>query len=132
MSPIPSRRWIPRLTRVLFAAGVAVASVIGLSAPALADSGDDGEVLAPTLPLAAAVLIYLGLPLLIVGTIWVLASLPTTISSPRYRPGLSWWAAPVWFNGPDSQTAISPSQTAQAIVGTVEGGSDLGGAHARW
>ena len=69
-------------------------------------------------------LIFVGIPAGIFALIVVLVSAPASARGPRYRPGLGWWAAPVWFNGPDD------ADTRRALRdGPTTGG---GGASARW
>lgn len=94
------------------------------SSPAFAashpDAGDD-----PGSGLAVwqTLLIFAGIPAAIFALIVVLVSAPSAARGPRYRPGLGWWAAPIWFNGPDdADTAV---RTATATTGG-------GGASARW
>lgn len=84
---------------------------------------DDGQESGPGLTVLQTVLIFVGIPLALFVLIALLVSAPSMARGPRYRPGLGWWAAPVWFNGPeDADTAV---RTATA---TTEGG----GASARW
>ena len=73
---------------------------LGVTSPVWAHGLDDGEVHASPLSLGEALLIYVGIPLAIIGLIWFLALVPSMIHAPRYRPGLSWWAKPAWFGGP--------------------------------
>jgi hypothetical protein len=81
----------------------------------------------------ATVLIFVGIPLVVLGAVALAVSLPSLVSGPRYRPGLSWWAEPVWFGGPDdpavAQVATDPAALADVV--TVPGESG-GGASARW
>jgi len=65
------------------------------------------------------VLIPLGLFLLIA----LLVYAPSMTRGSRYRPGLTWWAEPVWFGGPaDAEAALAVADP------TREGG----GTSARW
>ncbi len=116
-SPKVRRRKTAVITSVVLGGWLA----LGPAGAALADSGDDGEVLAAPLPLGQAALIYGGIPLAIIGLIWLFASIPSMVSAPRYRPGLSWWANPVWFGGP---TGDSPLES--------EPNHEGGGTSARW
>ena len=84
---------------------------------------DDGEVPAEGISDLAALLVYVGIPALLFLVIAVLVLAPSMARGPRYRPGLGWWAAPVWFNGPDDADSAVRHATA-----TTEGG----GASARW
>ena len=84
---------------------------------------DDGEVPAEGISDLAALLVYVGIPALLFLVIALLVLAPSLARGPRYRPGLGWWAAPVWFNGPDDADSAVRHATA-----TLEGG----GSSARW
>ena len=84
----------------VFGGAFGVVLALGVTAPVWAHGLDDGEVHASPLALGRAALIYVGIPLAIIALIWLLASIPYMVHTPRYRPGLSWWAKPVWFEGP--------------------------------
>jgi hypothetical protein len=79
------------------------------------------------------VCIFVGVPLLVFGGIALAVSLPSIIGGPRYRPGLSWWAEPVWFGGPNvasvAQSATDPEKLGEFVTVPFETG---GGASARW
>jgi hypothetical protein len=81
----------------------------------------------------ATVLIFVGIPLLVFGGVILAVSLPSIVGGPRYRPGLSWWAEPVWFGGPNipavAQAATNPTALAELVTVPFETG---GGASARW
>jgi hypothetical protein len=95
-----------------------------LSAPAFAASHPDaGSDPGGGLSVLQTVLIFVGIPAGVFALIVVLVSVSSSARGPRYRPGLGWWAAPVWFNGPED--ADSAVRTA-----TPTGGG--GGASARW
>jgi len=68
-----------------------------------------------------AFLLFVGLPLLVYGVVALFVYAPSLSRGPKYRPGLSWWAEPVWISGGDSAAVAS----AEPIV---EGG----GCSARW
>ncbi len=125
--PQLSSRWrvARRVAALLLAPVAALALVAG---PAFADSGDDGEVLGDTLSLGRAFLIYVGIPLAIIGLIWLLASIPSMLGAPRYRPGVSWWAAPAWFNGPE----VDPASAGTTASASAADPTHLGGTSARW
>lgn len=84
---------------------------------------DDGQ--EPGEPLSAlqTLAIFVGIPALLFVIIVLLVSAPSMARGPRYRPGLGWWAAPVWFNGPEDADAAVRGAT------PTTGG---GGASARW
>jgi hypothetical protein len=85
---------------------------------------DDGEDPGPGLSVLQTIGIFVGIPLLIFMTIVVLVLAPSAARGPRYRPGLGWWAAPVWFNGPDDAE--------RAVRESADSPSKGGGASARW
>ncbi len=84
---------------------------------------DDGEVPAEGISNVAALLVYVGAPALLFLVIALLVMAPSMARGPRYRPGLGWWAAPVWFNGPED---------ADAAVRRATPTTDGGGTSARW
>ena len=95
-----------------------------LSALQAAQQLDDGEVSAEGgLTALQTLLIYVGAPALLFLVIALLVMAPSMARGPRYRPGLGWWAAPVWFNGPDD---------ADAAVRHATPTTDGGGTSARW
>jgi hypothetical protein len=83
------------------------------------DGGDSG----PGLSVLQTLLIFVGIPGAIFAAVVVLVTATSTSRGPRYRPGLGWWAAPVWFNGPED---------ADAAVRTATATTGGGGASARW
>jgi len=100
----------------------ATAALVLLPSPARADV-DDGSVPGDGLSVIETLFWFVGLPLAMFVGIALLVSAPSMARGPRYRPGLGWWAAPVWFNGPES-----PDSAVRSAVPTVGGG----GASARW
>ena len=84
----------------------------------------EGEDPGPGLSVLQTIGIFVGIPVLIFMTIVVLVLAPSAARGPRYRPGLGWWAAPVWFNGPDDAE--------RAVRESAETPSRGGGASARW
>jgi hypothetical protein len=94
------------------------------AATVLAVARDDGDDPGPGLSVIQTLGIYVGIPVLLFVVIAVLVAAPAAARGPRYRPGLGWWAAPVWFNGPDdAERAVR-----DAAGSTGQGG----GASARW
>lgn len=51
------------------------------------------------------VLVFVGIPALILAVLALLVFAPSIADGPRYRPGLSWWAPPVWIGGPSTDNA---------------------------
>jgi hypothetical protein len=92
---------------------------------------EDGDGPGRGLDLGVTLLIYLGIPALVIGTVWLLVSAPSLAHGPRYRPALSWWAAPRWFNAPSWFATPREDESLAAIVPT---GATLkgGGTSARW
>ena len=112
-----------RTASVAAAATVVLLTSLAVSAPAYAANMDDGQQTGGGLSVLQTLLIFIGIPAALFVVIVVLVSAPSMARGPRYRPGLGWWAAPVWFNGPDdADTAV---RTATATAGG-------GGASARW
>ena len=103
---------------------VTTALVLLSSTPAFAATHpDDGGESGAGLGVIETLLIFVGIPAALFVAIVVLVSAPSMARGPRYRPGLGWWAAPVWFNGPDDADGAVRRATA------TTGG---GGASARW
>ncbi|HYN76042.1 MAG TPA: hypothetical protein VEV13_07560 [Candidatus Limnocylindria bacterium] len=123
---------VMRRAAAVAVAGSGVVLSSALLSPALADSGDDGEVLAEPISLATATLTFVVLPLAIIGLIWFLASVPSMVRSPRYRPGVSWWASPVWFNGPVEAPHETRSGADSERPAAIAVAPDGGGTSARW
>lgn len=90
----------------------------------LAGARDDGDDPGPGLSVIQTLGIFIGIPLLLFVVIAVLVAAPSAARGPRYRPGLGWWAAPVWFNGPDDAERAVRESAGSASLG--------GGASARW
>jgi hypothetical protein len=107
---------------------VAAAVVIGstlTAAPAFAANRDDGDDPGAGLSTLEALWWFVGLPLVLFAVVALLVYAPSIARGPRQRPGSSWSAGPVWFNGPtdgDVDAAIA------AATPTAEGG----GTSARW
>ena len=116
-----------RTASVAAAATVVLLTTLAASAPAYAATyaanTDDGQQTGSGLSVLQTLLIFVGIPAALFVAIVVLVSAPSMARGPRYRPGLGWWAAPVWFNGPDDADGAVRRATA------TTGG---GGASARW
>lgn len=104
-------------------ATVALVAVPSAAAASAAEKIDDGSATGAGLSVIETLFWFVGLPSALFVGIALLAAAPSMVRGPRYRPGLGWWSAPVWFNGPESpDTAL---RTAEATPGG-------GGASARW
>jgi hypothetical protein len=88
-----------------------------------------------------SLLVFVGIPVLVVAVLALLVFASSIANGPRYRPGLSWWAPPVWINGPTAtkpdpanlpelpELTSAPGATATAATGVAR---TLGGASASW
>jgi hypothetical protein len=83
-------------------------------------------------------LVFVGIPALVIAVVALLVFAPSIANGPRYRPGLSWWAPPVWINGPTvtkpdpanlPELPAAPGATASAGAGVAR---STGGASASW
>ena len=73
---------------------------------------------AEPMSLLNVLLLFVGVPLLITALIVVLVYAPSAARGPRYRPGLSWWAEPEWFDGPpEGLRALDTSRQPVAEIG---------------
>lgn len=89
-----------------------------------------------------ALLLFVGVPAGLFVLIALLVMAPSVAKGPRYRPGLSWWAIPEWFNGPpalDSEErpalergAAPGGATAVSQLQLSDASLSEGGASARW
>jgi len=70
-----------------------------------------------------SVIVFAGIPLAVYALVSLLVYAPSWVRSPKYRPGLTWFAEPVWFNG--------PADPHGALVTAVPV-PDAGGTSARW
>jgi hypothetical protein len=86
---------------------------------------------------AQTLLVFVGIPLLVIAVVSLLVYAPAIAKGPRYRPGLSWWAPPVWIGGPSEELeqseqtgapALPPGKTAPATAVA----RTTGGASASW
>lgn len=67
--------------------------------------------------------VFVGIPVLIYGTIFVLTMVPGRHKRPRYRPGQSWEYPPQWWAG-DQPIVASAAAESRSVQG--------GGAHGSW
>ena len=65
--------------------------------------------------------VFVAIPLTFFALVMLLVYIPSWIRGPKYRPGLSWWAEPVWIGGGDPATAATAEPVAEG-----------GGCSARW
>jgi hypothetical protein len=100
--------------RVARAAGIALlAAPLTLATALPAAAQNEGEVPDP-LPLLPSLLIFGGIPLLIILTIGLLVFGPGALRKPRYRPTEGWDHDPVWYGGPeDAESAVQQAEPKQ-------------------
>jgi hypothetical protein len=112
-------------TVVASCCGALLLVVLSPGSPALASTRDDGELPGEGLTALGTLLIFVVAPIAIFALITLLVVAPSLARGPRYRPGLGWWAAPVWFNGPDNADQAVWSAEPTSI-------REGGGSSARW
>jgi hypothetical protein len=66
-------------------------------------------------------LVFVGIPVLVVAVLALLVFAPSIAKGPRYRPGLSWWAPPVWIGGP-TVTKPDPASLPELPAGSTPTG----------
>jgi hypothetical protein len=126
--------------RLALRAAVLVATAPALlvtATPALAVYRDDGDNPGEGLSPFATIGIYVGIPLALFALLALLVYAGSIAKGPRYRPDLGWWAAPVWFDGPEGGAAAalpsgSPASSTAASAGAIAatGRETAGGATA--
>ena len=111
------------LASLLYFVPVAVLHSTGSEA-AQRDILDDGELPAEPMGVLEALLIFAGIPLLIMLVVTLLVLLPDLIRGPRYRPSRGWSGGATWFAGPpDAERAVREASA---------GGQTRGGARGSW
>jgi hypothetical protein len=112
-----------RACRRLAAFAAALLLALSLVGPALAQTRDDGEQPGPGLSAGQTFLIFVVVPLGISALVALLTFLPSIARGPRYRPGRSWNATPVWFGGPDNPDEALRRTTPDQAARTERGGT---------
>ncbi len=117
-----------RAARGLVCTSAAALLAVGqgaLTGPAWAEAGHGpfNEMPGRPLGVGAALLLFVVVPLVILGGTAALVWLPGMARGARYRPQRGWTAPPLWFGGPPVEAAH-----------LLEGADDLvrGGAHGEW
>ncbi len=75
-------------------------------------------------------LVFVGIPLLVILTVSLLVYAPSWVKGPRYRPGQSWEATSEWFG--TVATARAPTTAPAAGVSAAAPSTVSGGASADW
>jgi uncharacterized membrane protein len=117
-------------TRLAVVALAVVVPVIASAAPALAGTKvDDGSVPGPSLGVGNTILLFVVIPLGVFLIIAGLATLPSALSRPRYRPGKPWDHDSAWIGGP-AAAAVTPGAVTDGVARPDD--SSRGGASAEW
>jgi hypothetical protein len=109
-----------------------------LASPAFARHREAGDDPGPGMSAVATILVYIGIPLAVAGVIALLVLAPSIAHGNRYRPHqLSWWAAPVWFGGPqdehgEASTRALTGTSLKELTAVATAAQIEGGASARW
>lgn len=111
-----SRRALHWAVPVAGAVAMWVAGSASASASVAVLTRDDGDQPGKGLSVLETVGLFVGIPLLVAVVLTVLTFAASGARGPRYRPGLTWWAEPVWIGGP--QTAVSPVDRDALDVGS--------------
>ena len=136
-TPTNPQRRTRRALRAASVGSLAAVPVL-LASQAFAVQHDAGSDPGPGMSAVATILVYIGIPLAIFAAIALLVMAPSIARGNRYRPHqLSWWAAPVWFGGPQDPAGESADR---ALTGTslkeltalATQDQTEGGASARW
>ena len=85
----------------------------------------------PSLSTLEALLIFAGIPLLVIGVVSLLVMAPSLAKGPRYRPTEEWEADSEWFGAPADVEEGDAGRRRELGEGT-SATSETGGAGARW
>ncbi len=106
-------------------AGTVLMTVLVTAAPAFAENplgNSEGADPGKGLGTAAALLLYVALPLLSLALIAAVVLLPG-VRAHRYRPAKGWNASPVWFAGPpEPVAAVQAAELGDVVRGGASGG----------
>lgn len=103
--------------------------VLLTSTPAAALVRDGGDEPGKGISVGTTLLLYVGAPLALFVIIALAVAAPSIARGPRYRPGLGWWASPVWFAGPQDPEGAVATVDPEIVTDTLQRG---GGASAHW
>ena len=113
------------------AALLALAASVGLAGPALAsDAPSDPPVIDQTptiMSTGQVVLVFVGIPLLVVGLVWLIVSAPGWTRSGRSSDADAWTGDPLVIDAP---SGAEPTSALTSAEGSVD--ESTGGTSARW
>jgi hypothetical protein len=117
--------------RAALAALLALAASVGIAGPAFAtDAPVDPPVMdqSPTvMSPGQAVLVFVGIPLLVVGLVWLIVSAPSWTRSGRSSDADAWTGDPLVIDAPPGAESASALTSAEGAVDESSGGTS-----ARW
>ncbi len=117
--------------RAALAALLALAASVGIAGPAFAtDAPTDPSVMdqSPTvMSTGQAVLVFVGIPLLVVGLVWLIVSAPGWTRSGRSSDADAWTGDPLVIDAPSGAESASALTSAEGAVDEASGGTS-----ARW
>jgi hypothetical protein len=112
-------------TRLMAVVGAVCVTVCLTAGPALAEDiigPSEGHDPGDSLGVAGALLLYVGIPVAVLGLVAALVFLPGLARGSRYRPARGWAAQPVWFAGPVApEQAIASAQAGDVVRGGASG-----------
>lgn len=120
------------IRRAAAAFSTAALLLLAVAGPALAETTPryEGEDPAPPMTPLVAVLVFVGIPAAVFAVVVLLVMAPSWTRAGRYRPGMGWFAEPMWIKGPSatggSAAAALPGRAAEVAR------TQTGGASARW
>jgi hypothetical protein len=108
--------------------------VLMTAVPAAALTRDDGDDPGQQLSTLQTLGLLIGIPALVIITIWLLWALPSWVRRNKYRPGVGWFNEPTWFGRPEVEEGASDRAALPAAPTSTDVAPSLagGGAHARW
>lgn len=59
---------------------------------------------------------FVAAPLTLLGIIALAVFAGSWVKSPKYRPGLSWWAEPVWIAGGDAADVVAAAPVTEGRI----------------
>ena len=88
----------------------------------------------PSMSTLEALLVFAGIPLLVVGVVSLLVMAPSLAKGPRYRPTEEWEADSEWFGAPAEVEDADAKGRRELDEGASSSSSstETGGASARW